>query len=50
MSSTYGKNVKISIFGQSHSEAVGVVIDGLPPGFPIDFDALRRFIDRKSVV
>lgn len=48
MSSTYGKNIKISIFGQSHSEAVGVVIDGLPPGFPIDFDALRRFMERRA--
>lgn len=48
MSSTYGRNIKISIFGQSHSEAVGVVIDGLPPGFPIDFDALRRFMERRA--
>ena len=32
MSSSFGEKVKIMIFGQSHSEAIGVVIDGLPVG------------------
>jgi chorismate synthase len=44
----YGKNVKISIFGQSHSEAIGVVIDGLPAGFRIDFEELHRFMGRRA--
>ncbi|SHH93823.1 chorismate synthase [Sporobacter termitidis DSM 10068] len=48
MSSTYGKNIRISIFGQSHSEAVGVVVDGLPSGFRPDLDELRRFMDRRA--
>ena len=47
MSYTYGKNIKIAIFGQSHSAAVGVSIDGLPSGFRIDFDALRLFLRRR---
>ena len=48
MASIYGNNIKISIFGQSHSEAIGVVIDGLPPGFAIDFDKLVAFMQRRA--
>ena len=48
MSSTWGENVRISVFGQSHGEAVGVVIDGLPAGEPIDMEKLQRFLDRRA--
>lgn len=32
MSSTYGEKIKISVFGESHGNGIGVVIDGLPAG------------------
>jgi len=48
VSSTFGKNIRISIFGQSHSDAVGVVIDGLPAGHAIDLDALDAFMRRRA--
>lgn len=48
MSSTYGTKVKISVFGQSHSEAVGVTIDGLPAGFAIDMEELQAFMNRRA--
>lgn len=47
MSFTYGKNLKISIFGQSHSPAIGVTIDGLPAAFQIDFEVLKAFMQRR---
>lgn len=48
MSSDFGKKVKITIFGQSHSEAIGVVIDGLPVGEVIDLEEAQRFMDRRA--
>lgn len=48
MSSVYGEALKVSIFGQSHGPAVGVTIDGLPAGFPIDMEALAAFLRRRS--
>ena len=43
-----GQSIRISIFGQSHSAAIGVVIDGLPAGFRPDFDALSAFMARRA--
>ncbi|MBQ3050039.1 MAG: chorismate synthase, partial [Oscillospiraceae bacterium] len=48
MSSFWGKNIRISIFGQSHSEAIGVTIDGLPAGFRPDIEKLNSFMQRRA--
>ncbi len=48
MSSVFGENFKISIFGQSHSEAIGVVIDGFPADFRIDMEELSAFMARRA--
>ncbi len=48
MGSVFGNYIRVSIFGQSHAPAVGVVIDGLPAGFPVDEDALRAFLRRRA--
>ncbi|MDR2733460.1 MAG: chorismate synthase [Spirochaetota bacterium] len=48
MSSLYGKKIRISIFGQSHSPAIGVSIDGLPAGIRIDIAELRAFLRRRA--
>ena len=50
MSSDFGKNLRVSIFGQSHSAAIGAVLDGLPSGYRIDLDALQAFADRRRAV
>ena len=43
-----GEKLKISIFGHSHGKAIGVVIDGLPPGETIDIDELNAFMKRRA--
>jgi len=48
MSSNFGEKVKITIFGQSHSEAIGVVIDGLPVGEAIDMEQVQQFMERRA--
>ncbi len=48
MSSTYGENLKLSIFGQSHGAAIGMTLDGIPAGLPVDFDVLQSFLNRRA--
>lgn len=44
MSSEFGKNVKVSVFGQSHSAGIGAVINGIPAGIKIDMDQVAAFM------
>jgi chorismate synthase len=48
MGSIFGERVRISVFGESHGRSVGVVIDGLPSGIPIDMDAVAAFLLRRA--
>lgn len=48
MSSTYGTMLRLSIFGQSHGRAIGMTLDGVPAGLPVDQEALCAFLDRRA--
>ena len=48
MSSSYGENLHLTIFGQSHATAIGVTLEGIPAGQRIDFEELQRFLDRRA--
>jgi len=48
MSSSYGENLHLTIFGQSHSPAIGVTMEGIPAGENVDPDALQRFLGRRA--
>ena len=48
MGSTFGRTLKTTVFGQSHSEAVGCVVEGFPSGFRINLDDLAAFMRRRS--
>lgn len=48
MSATFGNRFKITIFGESHGKAIGGVIDGIPPGFEIDFQDIYYQMERRA--
>lgn len=48
MNSTFGKNLKITIWGGSHEPEIGVKIEGFPIGTEIDMNELRRFMKRRA--
>lgn len=48
MSSSMGNNFKITVFGQSHSGAIGVVIDGIPAGIKLDIAKIEAFMARRA--
>lgn len=48
MSFEYGRNLRVTLFGQSHAAAIGCVIDGLPAGEKIDEEAIRAFMKRRA--
>ncbi|MBP3305296.1 MAG: chorismate synthase [Oscillospiraceae bacterium] len=48
MSSTYGENLKLSIFGQSHGAGIGMTLDGIPAGLPVDTGRLQEFLSRRA--
>lgn len=48
MSSTYGEKLKLTIFGQSHCPAIGMTLDSIPAGLPVDVAKLQEFMDRRA--
>ncbi len=48
MSSFWNHNITVSIFGESHGPAIGVVLDKLPSGEHIDAEELRSFMARRA--
>lgn len=48
MSGVWGKNIKLSIFGESHGEALGITIDGLPSGLQLDLEYIKSEMKRRA--
>jgi len=44
MKNTYGTSVAVTIFGESHGEYIGAVIDGLAPGIAVDNDYINHML------
>ena len=48
MSNTFGKIFTLTSFGESHGEAVGGVIDGMPAGIDVDMTFIQQELDRRK--
>lgn len=48
MSGVWGKNIKLSIFGESHGAALGITIDGLPSGVQLDLEYIKKEMNRRA--
>ncbi len=47
MKNTFGQSVCVTLFGESHGPSVGVVLDGLPAGIPVDEAEMHTFLSRR---
>jgi chorismate synthase len=45
---TFGDIIRLTTFGESHGPMVGAVLDGLPPGIPLDAEYIQRQLDRRK--
>ncbi len=48
MSCNFGSKIKLTIFGQSHSQAIGCVLDGIPAGIKLDEERIAAFMARRA--
>lgn len=50
MKNTFGNNIAVTLFGESHGASIGAVIDGLAPGMLIDEDLIRAYLQKRRPV
>ena len=48
MRSSYGENLKLTIYGSSHAEKIGMILEGIPAGLPVDLKQLQSFMERRA--
>ena len=48
MKNTFGNNITVTLFGESHGPCVGAVVDGVPAGIRIDMDLLARMMNQRK--
>ena len=47
MKNTFGSSLQVTLFGESHGEMIGGVLDGLCPGIPVDRERIARALERR---
>ena len=47
MKNTFGQSVSVTVFGESHGQAIGAVIDGLAPGIDVDIEFINKQLSKR---
>ena len=47
MKNTFGNNLTVTLFGESHGEAIGVVLDGVAPGLEVDNNFIKKLLNAR---
>lgn len=50
MKNTFGTNILVTLFGESHGECIGAVLDGFAPGVEIDEEFISSQLDKRRAV
>ena len=45
---TFGHLFRITTWGESHGPAIGCIVDGCPPGLPLDPSDIQAFLDKRK--
>ena len=48
MAAAFGQMIRLELYGESHGPCIGVRVDGLPAGLPVDLEKLQRFLERRA--
>lgn len=48
MKNTFGNNISITLFGESHGEAIGCVLDGIAPGIEVDEEFIASQMEKRK--
>ena len=48
MKNTFGNNLTVTLFGESHGTAIGAVMDGVPSGVRIDMNIISRMVNQRK--
>ena len=50
MKNTFGNNISITLFGESHGEAIGCVLDGIAPGIEVDEEFIASQMEKRKAL
>lgn len=48
MSRSYGEMIRLTLFGSSHGPSVGMALEGIPAGLPVNLTQLQEFLNRRA--